>query len=53
MVPLAVKQRVLDYGVGVMEHDVGEISRRNILQRSQHLSHLFRTGKNVEGRHNA
>ena len=34
-----------------MEHDFGEITRRDKLQRDQHLNHLFRTGKNVEGGH--
>ena len=53
IVPLVSERRVLDYGVGVVEHDVGEIARRNILQRTQHLCLHFYTGKNVEGRHGA
>ena len=49
---MVFEQRVLDHGVGVVEHDVGEIARRDIL-RTQHLRHLFRTDKNVEGGHRA
>ena len=51
MAPLAIEQRVLDCGIGVVELDVGEIARRDILQRSQHLNLIFRTGKNVKGGH--
>ena len=36
-----------------MEHDVGEIARRDVLQRTQHLRLLFWTGKNVKGGHSA
>jgi hypothetical protein len=54
MVPLESEQRVLDRGVGVVEHDVGEIARRDILQRAQHLRpHLGNDGKNVKGGHSA
>ena len=53
MAPLATEQRILDRGVGVVEHDVGEIARRDILQRSQHLNLRSRVCKNVEGGHGA
>ena len=51
MAPLAIEQRVLDCGIGVVELDVGEIARRDILQRSQHFNLFFCTGKNVKGGH--
>ena len=36
-----------------MEHDVGEIARRDILQPTQHLTLPFHIGKNVKGGHSA
>jgi hypothetical protein len=33
-----------------VEHDAGEISRRDILQPS-HLNYIFDTGKNIKGGH--
>ena len=47
MVPLAAEWRILDHGVGVVEHDVGEIARRDILQHDHHFL-LLRSGKNVK-----
>ena len=40
----------MDHRVRVVEHD---IAPRDILQRSQHLSLHFCTGKNVKGGHGA
>ena len=48
MVPLANEQRVLGYGVGVVEYDVGENARSGIF--CAHLRNLLSSvGKNVQG----
>ena len=36
-----------------MEHVVGEIARRDVLRRTQHLSRYFLIDKNVKGGHSA
>ena len=53
MAPLAVEQRVLDRGVGVVEFDVREIASRDILRLSQLLNLFSRTLKNEKGGHSA
>ena len=50
---MAVEQRVLDRGVGVVELDVREIASGDILRRSQLLIVFSRTCKTEKGGHSA
>ena len=48
MVPLAVGQRILGYGVGVVGHYLGEKTRRGVLQPIHYPNLLLCVGKDVK-----